>query len=161
MKQNSGLRMEPINGLAHDLLSIIEKYDHHRKRFEEFYTYLNEGDHKNDIFRSLSVSGLEGNEFSIEFLDRSYRVTFSLTLGNQLEGTASCYLANTFPDSGFSLVDTVSFGLDGQADILDSSNKPYRVNARRDASHILFHWLRLPFIDGNNDEPLGMVYEAD
>jgi hypothetical protein len=145
--------MEHITALEHDLHSSIDKYNLLLKRFVEFHAFLKEGDNQSDIFTSLAVSDLEDNEFSINFIDRVYRVTFSIAFGKQFDGTASCYLANTFPDSGFSLVHAFGFNPQGQTDILDSNNVlSYIMNVRGCAFHILFHWLRVSFIDNNDDE---------
>jgi len=138
--------MEPIDTLQADLLGIIGKYTLHLKRFEEFHGHLEEKDNRVDIFKFTEISELKDNEFFILFLGREYRVTFSIAIGQEFNGCVSCYIANAFPDIGFSHLESFHFASNGHADIFDSENvQSYTINERGSAYHILFHWLRISF----------------
>ena len=73
--------MESIDTLQADLLRIIENYNLHLKRFEEFHGLLEEKDNRVDIFKSTEISELKDNGFFIRFLNREYRVSFTLAIG--------------------------------------------------------------------------------
>lgn len=144
---------KPLNVLIGDLQRIVEKSKAYSSKFNDFHELICEKIERTkesltrewlpvDLYESLSVSGINDDSFTVEFLGREYVVKYSFDAYSASPGCVTCYLVHSFPSIEYRKVDSFVFTENGHTDKTESDNKtPIIIASGFPLLYILLSWL--------------------